>query len=211
VSVKMTAEQRDYSALLEKVDGRYHDPLQRYLELASANEMWLQNFPQEQEWILGFSNSQAWQALAKERGIKYVPQRNEEDPTWGQALLELAQRRHTAADAIESKTLKWGTGWARVKEVNRTSAQEILTALQQATDRLAELLLTNSPDTPITQVNFQGQSVRTLSALDALTELTDHEKRHAGDWRILYDAAQAIFPSTYKFAAPQTPVSAGDE
>lgn len=181
------------------------EQLKRYFQLANRNEAWVVNLPPEQAWMLAFRESDAWQALAEKQGIEYRPNRVEEPPTKGQELLELAQRRHTAVDAIETGILKWGSGQRFIAEVDSRSPEAILGALQGATARLTDVLTDYYP-VRIKQLNTKGEVTRELTSVDVLRELADHEERHQDLGRILFDGAKALFPPTYQFTMPQTPL-----
>ncbi len=182
------------------------EELRRFLNLAQNNDAWVEHLPPQQAWMLGFKESDAWQALAEKQGVEYKSNRVEEPPTKGQELLELAQRRHTAADAIETGELTWGSGQRFVAEVDTASAEALLTAMQGATVRLVDLLTDNWGIKRVVQRDNKGEIVQVLDSIVVLKQLADHEQRHQDLGRILFDGAKAIFPPTYKFTIPQTPL-----
>ncbi len=203
------SELEPLSALVEKVPAAYKDKLNEYLALSAHHKAWFERLPAEQEWILGHSEADAWEALARERGIAYEGNRAEPSPpTKGKEILELAQRRYSAVDAMESGEMKWGSGNARIHEVDSTSMQAIIDALDAADRRLVEALIVTPSDKEIIQRDRNGNITRTFSALEALGDLVNHERDHYDMGRTLLDGAMSVFPP-YPFSKtmPQTPVS----
>ena len=201
-------EQEDLKTLAEKVPVAYKDRLAEYLALSAHHKAWLQKLPQEQEWILAYSEADAFRALAAAKGHEYKGNRKApEPPTKGKELLELAQRRHTAVDAIETGEIKWGSGGGRIADVDPTSMTAIINALDTADRRLLEALITTPADKPIVQKDKDGNVTRTFTALDAVGDLSAHERDHYDLGRTLLDGANSVFPPyPVSKTMPQTPV-----
>ena len=201
----MGLEQNELTELIERLPLEYKEEVAKLLELIKLNEAWLEVFPPEQQWMLQYSFASSFRALAKEEGHEYVETRKEEPPTLGQNFLELASRRHTATQALETGELVYGSGNENVKGVNTNSAQSILTASHEATRTLLKVLFNTPPDKNILHRSKKGEIDRQFSVLEVLRQVTQHEQRHLDLGRIVFDGARALFPPTYIYAGPQTP------
>src|SRR3989344_9614102 len=190
------------NGLVEKLNPEFRPVIERFLDRSQTPYDFLAALPPEQTWMLTFSYADAFRALAQSQGISYVATRDESPPpTLGQEFLELVQRCHTAANAIESGELQWGLGWNQVQDVDSTSPHAILEAMQVANIRLLEALLTQNPLNEIVQK--KGDTVvRKMTVLQALEELIKHEELHRDVGRHTLDAASAVFPESYPFAWP---------
>lgn len=197
----------DLTSLAERVNEAYKEPLAEFLRLSAANQAWLESLPLSQQWMLSFSEFDAWKALAKSQEIPFRGNREAPaPPAKGEEFVELAQRRHTTADAMQTGELVWGSGGIHVKGTDPTSIPDIIKAMQAANLRLVETLISTLPNRQIVQKNSKtGEVQRTLTALDALKELNMHEQNHADLGRIMLDGANSVFPASYTRTMPQTP------
>lgn len=195
------------ASLLEQLPAEYKPLIEQYLIAAKNSEDWLEYFPKGMEWLLKTSWADLAKAYAKENGLPYEETRQEPTPTIGNQILELAQRRHTATNALipsqsgEPGEMKWGSGWEQVKEVDTASPEAILGAYRDATDRMLQTLTTTPITRDIVQKDWKtGQVSRHLTPQDVIKELTAHEQRHADMFRIVFDTLTAPFAPSYKLA-----------
>ena len=193
------------NALLNKIDRRYRANLEDYLRAAKNNEDWLKTFPEEMQWLLRASPHDLVYEYALEMGLPFTPTRKELSPTFGNQFLELAQRRHTAVNALQTGELKWGSGWEQIEEevsdVNRPTIKKTIDVYGRATGRLLVQLLTTPFDKDIVERDERmGQIVHNLKPLDIIIGLKEHEKSHLEMFRIVFDGVLSPFPSSYKKA-----------
>lgn len=202
------SEQENLTSLIEKVPAGYKERLTEYLALSAHHKAWFGKLPPEQQWILRFSEADAFRALAAAKGIEYKGNRADPPPpTKGKEILELAQRRHTAVDAMETGEMRWGSGNSRIQDVDSTSIQAITEALDSADRRVIETLVVTPVDKQIIQKDKDGNITRTFTAIDALGDLVTHEKDHYDMGRTLLDAASSMFPAyPASKTMPQVPV-----
>lgn len=203
----MALPENQRANLREQLPAEYKPFVEQYLLAAKNNEDWLEHFPEGMSWLLTVSWSDLAKEFARAKELLYEETRREPTPTIGNQILELAQRRHTAVNALippqpdEPGELKWGSGWEQVKEVNASSPQALLEAYRDATDRMLQTLTTTPTNRDIVQKDWKtGQITRHLSPQDVIRELTVHEQRHTDMFRIVFDTLTAPFAPSYKLA-----------